>query len=191
MKKGRQFTHWILRSFTSRCPEVILQLFKSYVIPRLEYASLLWSPYLVKNITKIEAIQRTITSRIAGMEKLNYHQRLHRLGLFSLQRRRERFAAIYMYKIVNGLVPNNLQMEFYTTSRHGVKCRLPKTQTAQTHLSTVRRNFFTYTGPAIFNSLPTYVKEATTLDRFKVHLDAYLLTVNTRLTSNSGLCNSK
>ena len=117
VKKARKYTGWLLRSFFSRRPEVIISLYQTYVIPRLEYGSILWSPYKISDIEKIEAVQRTITSKVDGMTHLNYHERLHSLKLYSLMRRRERFIAIHMYKIANGLVPNNLSLEFYNTSR--------------------------------------------------------------------------
>jgi hypothetical protein len=177
VKQGRKYTGWILRSFFSRKPEVIISLFKTYVIPRLEYASILWSPYKISEITQIEAIQRTITAKVDGMQKLNYHQRLYRLRLYSMMRRRERYAAIQMYKIATGLVPNNNQLEFYTTSRHGVQCRKPKLRATLVHLSTVRLHFFTFTGPAIYNILPAEMKQAESLHRFKCLLDRYLMNI--------------
>ena len=146
VKSGRKFMWWILRSFESRKAEVLLFLYRSYVLPKLEYASILWSPYQKKDIVKLEGIQRTLTSKIENLQQYNYHQRLHILKLYSLQRRRERYAALYMYKIYAGLVPNNLQMEFYTNRRGHIKCRQPKICTSgTTHLSTVRHNFFTST----------------------------------------------
>ena len=35
-----------------------------------------------------------------------YHERLKSLGLYSLQRRRERYCIIYVWKIIEGLAPN-------------------------------------------------------------------------------------
>ena len=52
IKMGRKFLWWILQSFTLRNPDVILFLYRSYVLPWLEYASLLWSPYQQKHIIK-------------------------------------------------------------------------------------------------------------------------------------------
>ena len=174
---GRKFLGWILRSFASRDSEVILFLYKSYVLPRLEYASLLWSPYQQKNKIKIEAIQKKITSKIDELKNYNYHQRLRKLQLFSLQRRRERFTAIYMYKISSGLVPNNLNLQFYTTRRGELKCHMPRLNAPNSHHSTVRHNYFTSTGPSLFNLLPAKLKEAKTLESFKCQLDKFLWTV--------------
>lgn len=177
VKVGRKYLGWILRCFLSRSPDVIITLYQSYVIPRLEYACILWSPYQVQQICKIEAIQRTITSKVEGIENLNYHQRLHKLKLYSIQRRRERYQVIYMFKVARNLVPNNLKFEFYETSRHGLNCKRPKIPASTSHLSTVRRNFFTATGPATFNTLPGYIKEAQTLEQYKSRLDKFLTTV--------------
>ena len=177
IKKGRQFLGWILRSFASRDTEVILFLYKTYVLPRLEYASLLWSPYQQKNKIKIEAIQRKATAKIDELKNYNYHQRLRKLKLFSLQRRRERFTAIYMYKLSMGLVPNNLNLNFYTTRRGELKCHAPRLNAQNTHHSTVRHNYFTSTGPSLFNQLPAKLKDANTLDIFKCQLDKLLWTI--------------
>ena len=177
VKQGRKYTGWILRSFFSRQPEVIVSLFKTYVIPRLEYASILWSPYKLAEINQIESIQRTITAKVDGMQNLNYHQRLHKLKLYSMMRRRERYLAIHMYKIAEGLIPNSNKIEFYNTSRHGVKCRKPKLNATMVHLSTVRLHFFTSTGPAIYNILPAEVKQAKSLQNFKSLLDRFLVNI--------------
>ena len=177
IKMGRKFLGWILRSFTARNQEVLLFLYKAYVLPRLEYASILWSPHQQKHVMKIEAIQRTITSKIEELKQYNYHQRLRKLKLFSLQRRRERYCAVYMFKLSIGLVPNNLNMDFYRTRRGERKCHAPRLIAPTTHHSTVRHNFFTSLGPTIFNLLPGKIKEAETLDAFKTQLDRFLWTI--------------
>ena len=43
-KQCRQLTGWILRTFKARDKCVMLTLFKSLVLPRLEYGCQLWSP---------------------------------------------------------------------------------------------------------------------------------------------------
>ena len=59
-----------------------------------------------KYIQAIEDIQRTFTYKITEVQYLNYWERLHELKLYSLQRRRERYIIIYIWKITQHMVPN-------------------------------------------------------------------------------------
>ena len=61
-------TSKILRTFTTRDSITMMTLFKSLVLPRLDYGSQLWSPHLVKHIDKLEKIQRSFTKHITGMQ---------------------------------------------------------------------------------------------------------------------------
>ena len=79
---------------------------KSLVMSRLEYTSQLWSPYLLKHVYLIKKGQRAFTKHISGMCFLSYSKRLEVLKLYSLQRRRERYGIIYVWKIIEGLVSN-------------------------------------------------------------------------------------
>ena len=167
---------WILRLIRSREAEIMLMLYKTYIRCKLEYASPLWSPATVKLISQLEAIQRSVTSKIAGMEGLDYWDRLRSLDLLSLQRRRERYQIIHMWKIYKGIIPNNLNLAFYETSRHGVKCRRPRYNQRSRYISTVKFNSFVSNGPALFNIVPTKIKEAKTVNSFKAKLQKFLQT---------------
>ena len=173
INEGKKFTSWILRCFKTRSP-VILYLFKTFVISKLEYASPLWMPYMKKDIEKIEALQRSLTSKLDGLENLNYHQRLQSLKLYSLQRRRERFCIITIYKILNNLHPNQLNLQFYETPRFGMKCRRRISKAKRVHIRTLHYHSFASIGPALFNIVPRVIKEKETLSSFKSALDKYL-----------------
>ena len=84
----------------------MLILLKSLVIPLLEYCCQLWNPWKAKDIQAIEAIQRTFTYKITEVQHFDYWERLHELKLYSLQRRRERYIIIYIWKITQHMVPN-------------------------------------------------------------------------------------
>lgn len=174
--EGKKFAAWILRSFQTR-NKIILQLFKTFVISKLEYAAPLWMPYLKKDIEKVESLQRTFTNRIDGLEDLNYHDRLKALNLYSLQRRRERFCMITMWKISQNLHPNQLDLEFYETHRFGVKCRRKQFKTKKVHIKTIQHNSFSSIGPALFNCIPRRIKEKETLTSFKAALDKFLKSI--------------
>ena len=53
MQKMFKLVWWILRTFTTRDSITMITLFKSLVLPRLDYGSQLWSPHLVKHIDQL------------------------------------------------------------------------------------------------------------------------------------------
>ena len=104
--KCSNLSGWILRTFTARDSITIMTLFKSLVLPRLDYGSQLWSPHLVKHIDPFEKIQRSFTKHLTETQSLEYSERCVSFKLYSLHRRRERYCIIYLRKIIEGLVPN-------------------------------------------------------------------------------------
>ena len=63
-KKCANLSGWILRTFYTRDCIIMLTLFKSIVLSRLDYGSQLCSPFLIKHITQLEKIQRSFTKHI-------------------------------------------------------------------------------------------------------------------------------
>ena len=108
------------------------------------------------------------------MESLNYWERLQSLGLYSMQRRRERFICVQMYKIYRNLIPNNLNLQFYETPRHGPMCRRKKLISKSARINSLRCNSFSDSGAKLFNSLPKQLKQAKTKESFKRNLDRIL-----------------
>ena len=104
-KKARQKAAWIFRTFYSRNEHFMRQMFNSLVQPHIDYCSQLWAPQEGQNMKKIEDILRNFTSRIPKLRHLNYWERLKMLKLNSMQRRLERYKIIYIWKILEGLVP--------------------------------------------------------------------------------------
>ena len=51
----------IRRSFVSRSPKLLSEIFKQYVRPHLEYAVEVWNPRAVGNAQKIEKVQNRMT----------------------------------------------------------------------------------------------------------------------------------
>ena len=176
-EKATQYANWILRTIRSREPEVMMIMFRSYVLPRLEYVSPIWNPHQINEITLVESVQRSFTSKIKGLENQDYWQRLETLKLFSLQRRRERYIIIVMWKIFKGMAPNDLQFEFKNHIRLGPQCRRRIYPAPSASLQTTRHNFFSCTGPRLFNTLPAYVKDADKFETFKCRLDKLLNTL--------------
>ena len=106
----------------------MMQAFLTYVRPTLEYASPIWSPHTLKDITAIESVQRRFTKRLTGLFDLNYHDRLSNLGLETLELRRIKNDLILAYKIIFGLVLTSIKLKinpYNSTRGHQYKLTTP------------------------------------------------------------------
>ena len=90
-------------AFTHLDEDMMKKLITSMIRPRLEYAALVWSPNKKKDIRKLERIQRAATKLPETLRELAYEERLERLGLETLEQRRERGDLIALYRIQEGL----------------------------------------------------------------------------------------
>ena len=94
----------IHKCFLSKDATTLTKAFVTYVRPILEYASVVWSPYHLGEIAKLESVQRRFTKRLVGLRNMTYVDRINFLKLNSLEERGLRFDIIFTYKILFGLV---------------------------------------------------------------------------------------
>ena len=124
----------------------MLTLWKSLVQSKLDYCSQLWCPLTKGDIQAVIMVQRQFLRRISSMRNLSYWQQLKQLWLFSLERRRERYRIIYVWRILEGQVPN--KSTFGLTPkitakwhpRRGRECGIPTVK--KTAPSDVKRLFY-------------------------------------------------
>ena len=95
--------------------------YKSFVRSQLNYSSLLWHAQKIGDIEVIEGVQRAFKSRISAVSQFDYWERLRKLKLMSLQRHRERFIIIWMFRCRLGEVPNDLGIQFRSSRRLGIQ----------------------------------------------------------------------
>ena len=114
VRSAQRLSHWILRTFHTRDRANMKILLKSLIIPKVEYASPVWYPSDRTSINLIESVQKVFTRRMSefvawreGVSSLicqvNYWDRLKSLHLYSLQRRRDRYLILFIYKMVAGI----------------------------------------------------------------------------------------
>ena len=123
--KARQISSWVLGVFKDRSKLVMLQLYKSLIRSRVEYCCPLWNPTKIADVKSIESVQRQFTRRIRGLKDTNYWDRLRELKLSSLQRRRERYMIIHVWKILQDISPNDISMVFKESPRLGQRVVIP------------------------------------------------------------------
>ena len=78
----------LFKGFASRNLHILRQAFITYVRPVPEYASSVWSPYLLQHINAIEKVQKGFTKRIYSLSHLSYPERLAEINLEPLELRR-------------------------------------------------------------------------------------------------------
>ena len=173
VRRANKIAGWILSVFKCRSQEVMLTLYKALVRPILEYCCLVWSPNKIADIQALENVQRSFLRKIYGMSDLTYWERLETLKIMSLQRRRQRYELIHVWKIYHGLVPNCVNMEFQI-GRLGIQAKTQKyPYWADRRRATQLFDSFSYRAPQLWNKLPREVTLCETLAGFKASLGSF------------------
>ena len=181
--RAKEIISWILRTFKSREKTGMMTLWKSLVLPRLDYCSQLWNPSKPGLIQHLEALQKSYVQKISGLRNSNYWDTLQELKLYSLQRRRERYQIIYLWSIIEQKVPNflcngNPTFRVIPNPRQGRKCFVQSVK--RSLFQTERHNSLPIHGARLFNILPKYLRNFSSCskDAFKRELDTFLGTVH-------------
>ena len=136
-------------------------------------------------IQAIEQVQRSYVRKIRGMQDLSYWEQLSTLSLYSLERRRERYIIMYVWRIMEGIAPNFNQpdtggIKMLYSERRGRSCHVPAiSQYIPASSKNIRYSSFGVVGPKLFNMLPLELRNMKncSLDSFKRQLDKFLKTV--------------
>ena len=187
VQSGNYIANWVLSVFVERSKETLLPLYKTMVRSRLEYSCPVRNPSHLSDIQKLESTQRSFTRHITGCKELSYWDRLKHLNLMSLQRRRERYIIIHVYKILKGIAPNDIELKSYEHIRHGTLCCVPPlTKNAPLYAKSIYDNSFAVTGPKLWNILPRSITSAPSLKSFKSRLTYHIMSTYPDLPPVSG-----
>ena len=113
------------------------------------------------------------------MRHLTYWEKLIRLKLFSLQRRRERYIMMYVWKMITCIV-SNIGITRNHHQRHGRSCEIRKIARESTdETKTICSASFKARGCSLFNFLSKHIgnAESITTNCFKKQLDKFLQSV--------------
>ena len=178
VEKAKGVSAWVLSVFKSRERDVMMTLYKSLIRSHLEYCSPVWNPHKVEDIKKLEEVQRQYTRKITGLGDLNYYERLATLDLLSIQRRRERYIVIHMWKMLYGEAPKLESISFRTPSRLGIQAELPPLRrSARQANQSLFDESFAMSGPTLWNVLPAHLHTMSKFQSFKTALTKFLKTI--------------
>ena len=159
MKEPNKLIGWVFRTFRTRSVRTMMTVWRSLIQPKLDYCSQLWSPADANTINLLEDIQRKFTSQIFGLRDKDYWERLSQLKLFSQERRRERYAIIFLWKCAVGLV-DGYTINFVNNPRRGRLCTVRSVnKKAPNQVKKASEASLAVRGARIFNLLPRDVRD--------------------------------
>ena len=159
----------IKAAFTYMDEEMMKKLIVSMIRPKLEYAAVVWSPHKKKDIRKIERIQRAATKMVPTLRDLPYEERLERLNLQTLEKRRERGDLIAIYRASKELEKVDRSDLFLwdvrNTRGHGKKLKMDGCR------RDIKKFSFPQRSIEVWNKLDTEIVQAKSISEFKAKLD--------------------
>ena len=94
----------------------------------------------------------------------------------SLQRRRERYVILFMWKIYFCKVSNDLEIKFVNSTRFGHRATVPPLVSPNSKAQSLFDKSFSVKGPQLWKIVPKKLKEIESLEDFKIKLDIWLNT---------------
>ena len=157
---------YIYRAFHHAGPDTFTQLYKSTVLPLVDYCSSVWAPHHKKYIEEVESVQKFATRIVTKRWNDSYSSLISQLNWPTLEQRRNCQKLVLCYKIVKNLscIPSsNFVSHPHPSLRHSHNlCLLYPLTRSNSH----KFSFFVSVVP-LWNSLPSPVVNASSLNSFK------------------------
>ncbi len=102
--KARQLVGLLYRRFYKHAnTSTLLQLYKSFIRPHLEYCAIVWDPHLLKDVEALEKVQRFVLRTCLMNWSLDHDQLYQQSNLPPFVNRRSNAKLCHLYRIVNDL----------------------------------------------------------------------------------------
>ena len=171
---------WLLSKIKSYLSLELRSIFYSaYIQPQFNYCNIIWGHSSNYNVSKITKLQRRACKVILENQYENLESAMKKLNMLSFDQHAFVNKAKTMYKVANGLVPRYIVDLFQSradsltntslrsVSNHNFTIPQPKCSLYKESLS--------YSGPVIWNAIPTDIKQSSTINAFVNKLRDWML----------------
>ena len=165
--KTRKLIGLMYRQFHLCNPETALKIYKAFIRPHMEYASIMWDPYHYKDIQMLENTQK-FALRICFKDwSSQYDDLLERANLSTLASRRKQAKLCHLFKILHGLTDCRCAPINYKRPKYSTR------QVSNLSLQDLPGNTYQFLSSfyphsiSLWNSLPPSNQTLTTLYSFK------------------------
>ena len=148
-------------------------IYYSLIYPNIIYCHTLWGTAGVSRVKQVVTAQKRIVRTMAGLKKYDHtNNAFSNLRLLKFEDINVYCCALYVFKSLNSLIDNQY-FQYRNNERHDLRnpdlLRLPQVKSSQSQ-SSIR-----YYGVKVWNQIPSYIRQKTTIQSFKSSLKDYLL----------------
>jgi len=171
VKKASAFQNCLRRAFRTNNQKFYLDMYKTFVRPKLEFCTSIWHPSKISLATQVESVQRNFTKYVGNLYDVPYLERCETLHIESLIFRRVVNDLTNYFRIIN--------QDFYDIDQRDFFSFPPTAQTHRGHrfkiyksheTNPIRSNFFSLRLFDLWNGLPTNVIMSKNATEFKKSL---------------------
>ena len=173
--KAKQQIGLIYRRLYQATPLAHQKIYRSVVLPKLEYCAAVWDPHQSILIDELEKVQGFAGKVVTKDWKASYNTNLNKCNWQLLSTRRKLQKLKICYNILNNfsIIPHNV-----FTPHPSPSPRYPHNRIISRPLTKTNTHQFSFFVDVIpyWNSLPSHVVNSTSSNSFKAHLSEHLLT---------------
>ena len=147
--------------------------FNAHVKSHIDYCSTVWDGSSEVHLKRLDSLYRRAAKQILPDPSLTTDQKLHKLQILPLNKHLLFNKGVTMHKVWNQSVPEYLKCLFskaqskYQNSRQNLALPRPRIDIYKTSLS--------FSGPSLWNMLPSSVKNVALLSSYKANLFRHLM----------------
>ena len=175
---------WFLSRLRKFLPlKSLIQIYKSYIQPKIDYAITVWGYSNESNMDKIQRMQnRAVRAIYNNYDYVNVRgiELVFIMNVMNVRQRRDYFMSLLVFKCLHGLAPEYLCNEIINaievSERVGRNVNENDLYVPNVNINCTQ-NAFSYRGPVIWNNLDEKMKECTNIDDFKSKAKAYFLNI--------------
>ena len=166
--KSLKMSALIRKCFKFTSLDVKLRLYTTFVRPKLEYCSVIWSPFKKGEIETIEKVQRCFTKFLLYNSSMDYNDCLNILQLPTLKKRRDMLDVCLCFKIINDMIPliRMTDLNFIICSSERRSCDLMSVMSNRKQIDAE----FAHHVRSLWNSIPCAIRCSSSYSSFVVNL---------------------
>jgi hypothetical protein len=149
----------LTRAFHFRDRHTFIRLYKQYILPHLEFAVKVWSPWLEKDKEMLEKVKRRAVKMVSGLKGDTYEERLEELGMTILEEKWHQLDMAQTFRILQGHDKVEKDQWFRLAANSAVNTRQAagplNLEKPRANLE-VRSNFFSVRVLDEWNGIPTH-----------------------------------